>query len=381
MKRSLNSAVEEAISGGDRLSAAGDPDGAIRSYLAAATQTYPAPASLCLALARAYLRANDIGEAIRWAVAVIDAGDDFPSWLHAASLIEKTTAWTIEQPRRRSRVAIAGSFTTYQLKAILPLVGLRYGIEFTVWEAPYGQYQQELLNPGSQLYRSQPDFILLAVHEGDLALPFLSQDSEGDIARESERWTSLWEMASRHSSARIVQFNFALPAEAPFGHLGTRLPNSRSAMIQTLNARLGAAAGTKVDLIDCDRLSSLVGKEQWVDPRYWHLSKQAVALSALPMLARHITAVLAARLGLSRKALILDLDGTLWGGVIGEDGLSGITLGGDQTGEAFVAFQEYIRQLRSKGVILAVCSKNNEADAQEPFQRHPEMKLDRKSVV
>ena len=254
-------------------------------------------------------------------MAVVDAGDDFSTWMSAASLIGNATNWKTEKPRRRSRVALAGSFTTLQLKAILPLAGLRHGIEFEMWEAPYGQYRQELLEPQSALYRSQPDFIVLAVHEGELALPFLSQKPEDDVAQEIRRWTSLWEVAAHHSSARLVQFNFALPAEAPLGHLGARLPGSRYAMTQAVNAGLGVAADTKVNLIDCERLSALVGKEQWTDPRYWHLSKQAVALSALPLLARHLTAAIAADLGLSRKCLVLDLDNTLWGGVVAEEGL------------------------------------------------------------
>ena len=375
MKQFLNNEASAAVERGDRLRATGDLDGAIEAYLVAAAHAHPVPASLCLSLARTYVRMNNIAEAIRWAVAVVDAGDDFATWLSAASLIEKITNWKTAEPRRRSRVALAGSFTTLQLRAILPLAGLRHGIELEMWEAPYGQYRQELLDPQSALYRSQPDFIVLAVHEGELTLPFLSQKPEDDVAREITHWTSLWEAAALHSSARLVQFNFALPAEAPLGHLGARLPGSRYAMTQAVNAVLGMAASTRVDLIDCERLSALVGKEQWTDPRYWHLSKQAVALPALPLLARHLTAAIAADLGLSRKCLVLDLDNTLWGGVVAEEGLAGITLGGDQTGEAFVAFQEYIRCLKEKGVILAVCSKNNEADAKEPFERHPEMRL------
>ena len=375
MNQFLNNEATAALELGDRLRKEGNLGRAIDAYLAAAEHAHPVPASLCLSLARTYVRMNNIPEAIRWAVAVVDAGDDFSTWLSAASIIENATNWKTGEPRRRSRLALAGSFTTLQLRAILPLAGLRHGIEFETWEAPYGQYRQELLDPQSALYRSQPDFIVLAVHEGELALPFLSQKPEDDVAREIARWTSLWEVAALHSSARLVQFNFALPAEAPLGHLGARLPGSRYAMTLAVNAGLGLAAGTRVDLIDCERLSALVGKEQWTDPRYWHLSKQAVALPALPLLARHLTAVIAADLGLSRKCLVLDLDNTLWGGVIAEEGLAGIKLGGDQTGEAFVAFQEYIRCLKEKGVILAVCSKNNEADAKEPFERHPEMRL------
>jgi FkbH-like protein len=375
MNQFLNNETSAALKLGDRLVKEGDLVGAIDAYLKAAEDVEPAPASLCLALARTYARLENIPQAVRWATAVVDAGDDFPAWMAAAALIDKATKWKIAEPRRRARVALAGSFTTSQLKSILPLAALRHGIELDVWETPYGQYRQELLDSKSELYRRDPNFVVLAVHEGELTLPFLSQNPATDVAEEIARWATLWEAASLRSSARVLQFNFALPAEAPMGHLGTRLPASRYAMAQAVNTGLGAAASSKVTIVDCERLSALVGKEKWTDPRYWQLSKQAVSMQALPLLARHLTAVIAADLGLSRKCLVLDLDNTLWGGVIAEDGLAGIKLGGDQTGEAFVAFQEYIRQLKDKGVILAACSKNNESDAKEPFERHPEMRL------
>jgi FkbH-like protein len=375
MSQFLNNKITAALELGDRLRKQGDLAGAVDAYLKGAEHADRVPASLCLALARSYFRLDKVAEALRWAVAVVDAGDDFSAWLTAATLVEEATGWKTAEPRRRARVALAGSFTTLQLTKILPLAALRHGIELEMWEAPYGQYRQELLNPESALYRGQPDFIVLAVHEGELALPFLSNKPEDDVAKEIARWTSLWAAVALHSSARLIQFNFALPVEAPFGHLGARLAGSRYSMVQAVNAGLGRAAGATVGLIDCERLSALVGKEQWTDPRYWHLSKQAVSLQALPLLARHLTAVMAADLGLSRKCLVLDLDNTLWGGVIGEDGVSGIQLGGDAVGEAFVEFQEYIRRLKEKGVILAVCSKNNDADAREPFERHPEMRL------
>jgi FkbH-like protein len=374
IEQTLSSRAAAALAQGNALANQEDFAGAANAYLAGGeSDHFPEP--LCLALARAYLRLGNASEAVRWAVAVVDAGDDFPTWLAAATLIENAKAAKAVAPRRRCRVAILGSFTTVQLTRILPLSALRQGIEITVWEAPYNQYRQELLNPRSALYANRPDFIVLAVHEGELTLPFLSETPLPDVAQEIARWTGLWDAAARYSSARLVQFNFVIPPEAPMGHLGARLTGSRYSMAQAVNAGLGAAAGTNVRILDCERLSALVGKKQWVDPRYWHLSKQAVSLQALPLLAKHITAMIAADLGLTRKCLVLDLDNTLWGGVIGEDGLKGIKLGGDYPGEAFIAFQESIRLLKQKGVVLAVCSKNNEADAREPFERHPEMRL------
>ena len=103
-------------------------------------------------------------------------------------------------------------------------------------------------------------------------------------------------------------------------------------MTQAVNTQLAAKAPAHVAVVDCERLASLVGKRRWFDARYWHLAKQAVALDALPLLARHTAAVIAARLGLGKKCLVLDLDNTLWGGIVGEDGLRGLRLGETRRG-------------------------------------------------
>jgi FkbH-like protein len=375
MSLSPNDAVREAVARGDRLREDGNLLLALEAYLSATENLTPTPASLCLQIARVYAQLGNRAEAVRWTLSVADVNGEFPSWLAATTFLRTLPRENSTEKNRVLRVAIVGSFTTAQLAAILPLAGLRQGLDFVVWEGGYGQYRQAVLDTGSDMYRSRPDVIIIAVHEGELALPVLSDTPETDVAAEISRWTTLWEAAKRHSGARIVQFNFATPAEAPLGHLSTRLPGSRESMIQAVNLGLGAAAGDSIDIVDCERLSALKGKERWCDPRYWHLSKQAVSLESLPMLARHLTAVIAGRFGLSRKCLVLDLDNTLWGGVIGEDGLSGIRLGGDAAGEAFVSFQNYVRRLKDKGVILAVCSKNDEQDAREPFVRHPEMRL------
>jgi FkbH-like protein len=146
-------------------------------------------------------------------------------------------------------------------------------------------------------------------------------------------------------------------------------------MLSALNRELAAAAGPDVLLVDCDRIAAGVGKQRWFDDRYWHLAKQAVALDVLPELARHTAAVIAAGEGLSTKCIAVDLDNTLWGGVVGEVGLAGLQLGGGPQGEAFAAFQEHLLALRDRGILLAVVSKNNDADAREVFERHPDMRL------
>ncbi len=260
------------------------------------------------------------------------------------------------------------------------LAALRRGIGLEVYEGHYGQYRQDLLDPESPLYAAKPEHVLIVVDERALELPHFSETPEDHIAAEVERWHALWREAEE-AGAAVLQHNFALRPDPPLGHLSVRLPGSRYAMSQAVNTRLSSTAGAGVTVVDCDRIAAAFGKDRWFDDRYWYRSKQAVALDALPTLARHTIAVLAASVGLSRKCLVLDLDNTLWGGVIGEDGLSGIQLGANASGEAFVEFQEYILTLKEKGIILAVASKNNERDALEVFEHHPDMRIHRDDIA
>jgi FkbH-like protein len=256
---------------------------------------------------------------------------------------------------------------------MLRLAALARGIDLLLYEGDYGQYEQDLRNPDSGLYGFGPDMILVAVHHRALQLPAFSEAPDEEIEAELQRWRGLWQVARERANAEVIQFNFVPPPDVALGHLATRLAGSRHAMILALNARLGQQREALI--VDCDRLASGVGRQKWCDERYWFLARQAVAPELVPLLARNTVAVAAASMGLSKKCLVLDLDNTLWGGIVGEDGLEGIQLGAGPSGEAFVAFQEYILELKQKGVLLAVASKNNEADARDVFLKHPDMRL------
>ncbi|MCM3924172.1 HAD-IIIC family phosphatase, partial [Frankia sp. AiPs1] len=276
---------------------------------------------------------------------------------------------------RSVRVAVLGSYTTSQFAALLPLAAARAGVAIETYECGYGQYRQEILDPGSGLYSFAPDVVVLAVHAGEAALPAVADEPDAAVAAEVGRWTALWETIRARCGARIVQHTFAVPGEVALGHLALRTGGARPTLLARVNAELGRAARDGIGLVDCERLAADVGKRAWFDARYWHRAKQAVSLAQVPLLARHTAAVIGAQLGMSRKCLVLDLDNTLWGGVLGEEGLAGIALGDGAVGEAFAAFQDYVVELKDRGVVLAVCSKNNEADAREAFERHPGMRL------
>ncbi len=360
---------------GDEAQRKGDFERAVSLYLEAAAPTETPPGELCLKIARCHHRLGSSAEAISWLRRLVDAPDSFLPWAGGAALLARLTAEAAPRARLTCRVALTGSYTIDQFAAMLPLAALRLDLNLEVRVGLYGQYERDLIDAESDLYAGQPDVIVVAVDDGAARLPAYSESPKAAVAAEARRWTRLWERAAAYSPGTLVQHNFALRPESPYGHLSRGLPGSRFAMLQALNNALAESTTDSVSIVDCDRLAADFGRARWFDDRYWIRSKQAVALEAVPLLARHTAAVIAARLGLTRKCLVLDLDGTLWGGVIGEDGLAEIQLGGEGVGEAFVTFQESVLALKDRGVLLAVASKNNETDAREVFERHPEMRI------
>lgn len=355
------------------------PD-ALAAALAAVGATPVPTLRACLDLAKAHRSAGDAPRAAQWALAATDAGatgagSDFAGWLGAAAVWESVRA-QLPPAARRVKVAVLGSYTTTQFAALLPLACARAGLDVEVHECGYGQYRRELLDPDSDLHAFDPDVVVLAVHEGEVDLPATSEDPEAAVEAELARWTSLWDQARERLGARVVQHNVVVPSDVALGHLAVRTPGSRHSMLRRFDERLGELAGSPahgVAVVDCERLAGEVGKRTWTDPRYVHAAKQAVSLGCVPLLARHTAAVIGAQFGLARKCLVLDLDGTLWGGVLGEVGPHGITVGHGAAGEAFSAFQRHVLALKDKGVVLAVCSKNDEDLVREAFETNPDL--------
>ena len=146
-------------------------------------------------------------------------------------------------------------------------------------------------------------------------------------------------------------------------------------MIDRLNLQLEAHAPSFASILDTSRVVARVGVDAWVDPRQWQLSHQHPGLTALPALVEEQLAHVKAAIGLSRKVVVCDLDNTLWGGIVGEDGVDGIHVGDTPGGAGHRELQQYLRELKERGVLLAVCSKNNPDDARLPFESHPGMVL------
>jgi FkbH-like protein len=276
---------------------------------------------------------------------------------------------------RRIRLGVLCGYEAAAMAEQLPLACLALDIDAELYVAPYGQLEQELLATGSGLAKFEPTHVLIAPSTFDLSFPELAEDPERELGEALKRWQSLWDAVASKLGARIVQHAFVVPDETPLGHISMRLPGSRVSLVRELNRRLADAAGSSVLLVDCERLAARLGKQRWIDPRLWYAARQPYGAEAQLVLARETAAVLAGDVGLAARCLVVDLDNTLWGGLVAEEGAAGVVLGQGPEGEAYAAFQDYLRALRERGVILAVASKNDIDVAREPFMCNERMRL------
>jgi FkbH-like protein len=288
---------------------------------------------------------------------------------------------------RPIRLAMLGSCTLAHLHSAIRVAGLRRGIWISTYESEYGQHLQELSDPRSGLYAFAPDVILVALDGHHLAAGFHPNMGPAEFESAFEalrgRIAQTWALAREAFSCPIIH-QTPLPVHPQIlGNNEHRLLASRNSVIERLNADLRKMADEAgVELLSLDKRVLVDGLPYWYDVGLWHRAKQEICPSAAPLYGDMVGRLLAARQGRSFKCLVLDLDNTLWGGVIGDDGLQGLVLGqGSALGEAFAAFQQYVRDLSRRGIILAVCSKNDEGTALEAFESHPEMILQRGDIA
>lgn len=281
---------------------------------------------------------------------------------------------------RRMRLGLLGSGTQDMLPPALVATGLRHNLLLDVVIADYGSALQAACDPDSAFRAADPDFVLVSSDYRTLDFTNFSASADEAAAKVEFAASTLKTMLTGLKGwvRGGVLFQTVVPPMEPlFGSLDVAQAQSGFAMTAALNAEIAAwAAAGDVTVVDVARAASWVGLEHWEDEAYWHMAKAPFALRLVPFYSDLVARVLGAIAGKARKCLVLDLDNTLWGGVIGDDGVEGIVLGqGSAGGEAFLAIQQLAKRLRQRGVILAVCSKNEHEAAMKPFLEHPEMAL------
>lgn len=330
-----------------------------------------------LSCARNLAQAGRITEAWPPLVEAVKSACSYRTFVAAEKLLSRLKEKESPPAKRRCKLALIGSVTLDLWAPVLHAACFGAGIDAEIYLGAFDQYQQEILDPQSALALFHPDIVILAVDWRALGLPDETQQID-ELVREKLAWfENLWRQCRVRLGAGVVQHNFEVPEVDPYGRMSSALPGGRANLIREINSELAAAErrNSSVVVLDVEQTASIYGKRHWNDPVLWFSAKQYPACDALPFLIRHEVALLRAMLGLTAKCVALDLDGVLWGGVIGEDGLNGIRLGGTGEGEAYVNFQRYLKSLQQRGIALAVCSKNNEEDGLAPFRDHPEMVL------
>jgi FkbH-like protein len=283
------------------------------------------------------------------------------------------------------RLGLVGSHMLDFVADALPATGLRHGLMISLTRAPYGQVAQALLDPVAGFSPGTLDVVLLALDARALGIhqPRFTDDAAKAAVDAAISQLVTMRDAVRDRIGAVTAFQtLPLPADPLFGSLDARMPGSPRSMIDAFNRSLADIMLSGDIVADVAYAAASVGLVNWFDPRVWHSAKSPFALEATPLYADYVARVLGASRGKSRKCLVLDLDNTLWGGIIGDDGLEGIVLGnGSAAGEAFSAVQAMALELRSRGVVLAICSKNDEGNALQPFREHSEMVLKEEHIA
>ena len=276
------------------------------------------------------------------------------------------------------RVAVLGGSTTTEIKSMLELFLLAQGIQPTFYESGYNRYAEDVLFENPDLINFKPDVVYLHTTWHNVSeFPELLQpedEVEARVRREFARFEAVWEKIHNHLGALIIQNNFDLPQLRPLGNLEASEASGRVGFLMKLNSEFAAYSRKNSHFIinDILYLSAQVGLDRWYSQTYWYNFHMAVTPTASVALAQNVAAIVKSVYGKSKKCLVLDLDNTLWGGVIGDDGVHNLILGRDNAvGEAYLDFQKYLKELRRRGVILAVCSKNDIENAKEGFS-HPD---------
>lgn len=281
---------------------------------------------------------------------------------------------------KRLRIALLGNATTETIEGPLAVALFEAGFEVEVHRAPYDSVAFELMNPDSATRRFAPDLAIVVQSPANLPPPpgVAATDAEADAAAEQlvGEWLAAFAALHDGTGAEVVVDNLHPPAVRPHGHLEAKLPGSGRSQVDRVNRALAARAPAYVHVHDVATLAAHEGVGRWFEPRFWHHAKQPVSFACLPAYARSLARVVGAIYGATAKCLVLDLDNTLWGGVVGDDGWDGVAIGqGDPVGEAHLAIQAYALALKQRGIMLAVCSKNFEDKAKEPFERREDMLL------
>jgi len=285
------------------------------------------------------------------------------------------------------RIAVLRSYTVEPIEPILRMRLLLDGFRPSIWIGSYNQYAQEILDSSSSFHQFRPDLVLMMVRIEEVMPDFIDEFAgkpsshwEERVAQKVGELAGLVERIEQAFPAQVVVQGMALPHDSYFGINDSQRSDGQGQLVHKFNAGLAAQLAKRKGayLWDFDRFIRVRGYDNLHDPKMWYVSRNPYRQSAYPAIVDDLVRYLHSVQGRIRKCVVVDLDNTLWGGIVGEDGIEGIRLGHDYPGNCYRDFQRELLKLYHRGILLAINSKNNESDALEVLDNHPDMILRRK---
>ncbi len=291
-------------------------------------------------------------------------------WILKKAKSIKKTLLSDGAARIKKKIAVLGGSTTHDVIKILELFLLHYGIEPSFYESEYGQYWQDAMFDNPELAEFAPDLIYIHTTNRNIAeYPAVgdSREKTEQLLKDTyEHFHIMWEKLKETYGCVIIQNNFEFPYYRLLGNMDAVNSNGRVAFVNRLNALFAeyAAANENFYLQDIQYLSACYGLDKWGDSFYWHMYKYALCVPAIPTLSYNLANIIKSVYGKNKKAYVLDLDNTLWGGVVGDDGPENIEIGQETSmGQVYAEFQSYLKEQKQIGIMLNVSSKNEEENA------------------
>jgi FkbH-like protein len=278
------------------------------------------------------------------------------------------------------KIALLADTATQFVHQAIKGYGAAQNVTYRLWEADYNQIDRQVFDPTSELYEFQPDFVVILRSSEHLLHTFYKTGIEEQAhfaATQLQYLESLYHNITSKLKCKVITNTYFELNDAVFGNYGAKVTNSFIYQVRKLNIQLMDMAREQKNLFLFD-LAALMGQMGYAasfDPKLYINGDMVYNLEILPYIGYHIHGIIQSITGSFKKCLILDLDNTTWGGIIGDDGMHGIKIGHLGVGKAFTELQMWAKQLKNRGIILAVCSKNTEEIAREPFENHPDMCL------
>jgi FkbH-like protein len=278
------------------------------------------------------------------------------------------------------KIALLGDTSTQFLNVALRGLAYDYHLNIDIFEADFNQIELQLLNTDSEVYQFKADYVIIFYASHKLLNKFYKTNVEARTAFANNKINQLREICNtinQHLTTKIILYNFPEIDDQIFGNYANKIITSWLYQQRKLNIELSALSASIGNLFICDLVSlqNQIGKSNMFRPSVYVNSEMVLNIEALPEVAARTLSIINANDGKIKKCLILDLDNTTWGGIIGDDGIENIQIGGLGIGKAFSELQYWAKELKNRGIILAVCSKNTESIAKEPFEKHPDMVL------